>query len=358
MPGRKVCSPPVSRAASRPSESIALGTKINGRRGSLWRRKIAPLHPCRHGIPIHPAACSPAGSLRPPMRDRRFSRDDRPARYERCNCTLAVGALVVGRAVPILSLFVSRHLFHGASGEESRDRRSSIPVPFRGWGAASTRAQRPNPSPEGNPILNRSLSVFLPVHNAQAHLQRHVAELLDVLPELTRRFELVVIDDGSIDATPEVAYDLACQFPQLTVVRHARRLGISQAIRSGLEHSAGEIIITHDGREQLDPGQIVSLWRSRVLIDQPPEVALRPRRRRLRRGAVADRQRSRRVDPPEACSFALIRRSSVEDLRRLAGHEAIAAAAAIRDADGSPLAEGVAQRPNFLGRLRQFAWGE
>ncbi len=65
--------------------------------------------------------------------------------------------------------------------------------------------------------MNQSLSVLLPVHNAQATLESDVATILDVLPELSRDFDVVIIDDASTDATWEIAEDLACRYPQITI---------------------------------------------------------------------------------------------------------------------------------------------
>lgn len=54
-------------------------------------------------------------------------------------------------------------------------------------------------------LLTRTLSVLLPVHNAQATLEADIGQMLDVLPELTHDFHLMILDDGSTDATCEVA---------------------------------------------------------------------------------------------------------------------------------------------------------
>ena len=63
--------------------------------------------------------------------------------------------------------------------------------------------------------MKPSVTVLLPVYNAQHRLERQVAEILDVLPELTSRFELMIIDDGSTDDSFEVARHLALKYPQV-----------------------------------------------------------------------------------------------------------------------------------------------
>ena len=93
---------------------------------------------------------------------------------------------------------------------------------------------------------NQTLSVVLTVHNAEKTLAAHVGRMLDVLPDLTSRFELLIVDDGSTDQTEEVAHELARDYPQLRVARHPRRLGSDASAKTALENTTGEIVILHD----------------------------------------------------------------------------------------------------------------
>ena len=111
--------------------------------------------------------------------------------------------------------------------------------------------------------MDSSLSVILPVHNAQAILPRQVHELLEVLPDLTSRFDVLIVDDGSSDATEEVAHDLAVRYPQLRVVRYPHRQGGQAAIRDAIEHCDGEIIFVHGENRGASPGELYRLWQMR-----------------------------------------------------------------------------------------------
>jgi hypothetical protein len=97
-----------------------------------------------------------------------------------------------------------------------------------------------------DPFVRRSLSVLLPVKDAQATLIDSVHEILDVVTDTKDPFEVIIIDDGSTDATGEVAHELTCHYPQVRVVRHQTPLGREASIETGLQRSQGEVVMLHD----------------------------------------------------------------------------------------------------------------
>jgi len=96
--------------------------------------------------------------------------------------------------------------------------------------------------------VQRSLSVLLPVHNAQATLAATVDDLLDVLADSIERFELLIIDDGSTDATGEIAQELTRHYPQVRVMSHGVSMGREAALRTGLNRSQGEVVVVRDDK--------------------------------------------------------------------------------------------------------------
>ena len=105
--------------------------------------------------------------------------------------------------------------------------------------------------------MNRSLSVLLPVHNSQATLESDVARILDVLPELSREFDVVIVDDASTDATWEIAEDLACRY-RIRYARQPIRQGPAPPFAPASRHPATHVI-AHDGHRGVDPQQIVRI---------------------------------------------------------------------------------------------------
>jgi len=107
-----------------------------------------------------------------------------------------------------------------------------------------------------------SVTILLPIHNGQHRLERQVAEILDVLPELTDRFELLIIDDGSTDDSFDVACHLSLKYPQISTLRHPLQLGLAHAVRSGLEQTEGDLVLVGDEQHGVRADDLRRLWHS------------------------------------------------------------------------------------------------
>ena len=101
-------------------------------------------------------------------------------------------------------------------------------------------------------------SVVVPVRNEADNISPLIAELKTVMTAL-QPYEIVIVDDGSDDATPEVLRDQARACPELRVIRHRSSVGQSAAITTGVNEARAGIIITLDGDGQNDPADIPAL---------------------------------------------------------------------------------------------------
>jgi glycosyltransferase involved in cell wall biosynthesis len=108
--------------------------------------------------------------------------------------------------------------------------------------------------------VNDSLSIVVPVCNAEATLTGQIARLLDVLPDLTGRFEIVVVDDASTDHTVELARELAARYPQLRLIRHREQRGIEAAVRTGLQWVTGRTVFVQEDSASLSTSDLRRLW--------------------------------------------------------------------------------------------------
>lgn len=103
-----------------------------------------------------------------------------------------------------------------------------------------------------------SVSVVIPALNEAGNIARLVEETFASIPS-ARLKEVIVVDDGSDDATGDEIRALFSRFPNLRYLRHQSRCGQSAAIRTGVLAASGPIIATMDGDGQNDPADIPNL---------------------------------------------------------------------------------------------------
>lgn len=98
------------------------------------------------------------------------------------------------------------------------------------------------------------LSVLIPLYNEEELVGALIERVLRVrLPEQVD-CELVVVDDGSGDASVEVVSALAAKYPgRIRLIRHARNQGKGAAIRTAIHHATGDIAIIQDADLEYDP---------------------------------------------------------------------------------------------------------
>ncbi len=116
------------------------------------------------------------------------------------------------------------------------------------------------------------LSVLLPVRDAQSTLNDTVADILEEASDFGGRFELLIIDDGSSDATNEVAHEITLHYPQVRLVRHELPLGREASIRTGLRDGRGEVVVLRDDC----PGGFRLIERRRRPTPHAPSRPARP----------------------------------------------------------------------------------
>ena len=120
-------------------------------------------------------------------------------------------------------------------------------------------------------MFNKSLTVVLPVYNGATRLRAHVREILELAGELTNQFGILIVDDGSTDATFEVAEELAARYPQVSVRRHRHRSGLGPTIEHIQRHVRSDAVIMHDGVTPIDANQMRTVWR-RWVADSAAET--------------------------------------------------------------------------------------
>lgn len=98
-----------------------------------------------------------------------------------------------------------------------------------------------------------AVSVLIPAHNEADAIENTV---LSVLNSTYPDFEVIVVDDGSTDKTPEILKNMASQHPKLKVFLMQKNMGKPSALRYGLLATKADIIVTIDADAHLDSDAI------------------------------------------------------------------------------------------------------
>ena len=146
------------------------------------------------------------------------------------------------------------------------------------------------------------ISVVVPVYNEE----ENVAELAERVGAALKghEFELIVVDDGSRDATGERLAELAAARGWLKPLYLIRNYGQSAALQAGFDAARGDIIVTLDGDLQNDPADIPALLR---MMEEQPDLDVISGWRRDRQ----DRTLSRKI-PSRIANFIISRATGVQ----------------------------------------------
>jgi glycosyltransferase involved in cell wall biosynthesis len=104
--------------------------------------------------------------------------------------------------------------------------------------------------------VKRSLSVVLPVCNAERTLSENLQHIFDILSDFTERFEVLVVDEGSTDQTMEIAHDMAVRYPQLLVARSSAPTGCD----SSLDQVSGDVVFLHRSHAPFSSSDVRRMW--------------------------------------------------------------------------------------------------
>lgn len=93
---------------------------------------------------------------------------------------------------------------------------------------------------------NATFSIVVPLFNEEENIFPLVQKIIEAVGENPRFLEIVLVDDGSGDATADLALSLAEQDERVRLVRHERNRGLGAAIRTGLKSARGDLVLYTD----------------------------------------------------------------------------------------------------------------
>ena len=103
------------------------------------------------------------------------------------------------------------------------------------------------------------LSVCVPIYNEEESIPLLYEKLKDVLSKLNREWEIILINDGSIDNSAAILDQLAEKDSKVKVVHFRRNYGQTSAMMAGIDYASGDVIIPIDADLQNDPEDIPKL---------------------------------------------------------------------------------------------------
>ena len=113
-----------------------------------------------------------------------------------------------------------------------------------------------NPSPVQP--QSKTLSIIIPAYNEKATIERVIASVMAVPIKLAR--EIIIVDDYSTDGTRDILSRLEPPAgATLRVAMHDKNQGKGAAIRTGLQHVTGEIVVVQDADLEYDPTDFPAL---------------------------------------------------------------------------------------------------
>lgn len=105
------------------------------------------------------------------------------------------------------------------------------------------------------------LSLVIPLYNESESLDELNKSIISVLHKTNIKYELIYVDDGSIDNSWKTLNKISQKNPKIYACRFQRNYGKSMALSAGFKKCNGKIVITMDADLQDDPNEILSLYK-------------------------------------------------------------------------------------------------
>ena len=113
------------------------------------------------------------------------------------------------------------------------------------------------------------LSIVIPIFNEEDNINELCSRLIKALDEVDKTYEIIFVDDGSVDGSFDLLKRVASHNKKVKVIRFVRNFGQTAAMSAGINASKGDILISMDGDLQNDPADIKNLL---VKLDEGYDV--------------------------------------------------------------------------------------
>jgi len=97
-----------------------------------------------------------------------------------------------------------------------------------------------------------AISVFFPAYNEEKNIEKTVGRAIKILEKIARQYEVIVVDDGSIDQTSVIVRKMVKKNSKIRLITHAPNRGYGAALKSGFYHARYDWIAYTDSDNQFD----------------------------------------------------------------------------------------------------------
>ena len=170
----------------------------------------------------------------------------------------------------------------------------------------------------------KELSVFFPAYNEEGNLEDTVLKAVKVLEDVAKKWEILIVNDGSKDNTLKIANSLAKKHKNVKVINHGQNKGYGAALKSGLYGSRYEWIAFTDSDGQFDFSEITNFIKKRDEVNADAVIGWY-KQRQVSRGKIITSKmweylvfamfglKVKDID----CGFKLLSKKMIDDLPKL-----------------------------------------
>ena len=107
---------------------------------------------------------------------------------------------------------------------------------------------------------NNSLSIILPLYNEEQNIKNLVNKITVNVKDYTDNFEIILVNDGSTDKTPDIINDIASRYPKLRIINHLKNKGYGAAVRTGIDNAKKKWLLIMDADGQFEINNLKASW--------------------------------------------------------------------------------------------------
>lgn len=173
--------------------------------------------------------------------------------------------------------------------------------------------------------IDFDISVVIPVYNGSKSLPELTAQIDKALKKLSLSYEIIYVNDSSLDNSLEVLRDLKKTYPTIRIIDLMKNVGQQRAVLCGLSNVSGRYIVTMDDDMQQSPEDIKALY-DELINDESMDVIIAKFSNKKHSGVrnfgttLVKNFISKQLGIPSTLhmtSFRIIRRSVVEEVKKI-----------------------------------------